>query len=1090
MITKPNINDWENPEVVGINKLPGHVPALPYPDEATALAGQREGSPYFQLLNGTWKFHYAANPLAAPENFHQLDYNTANWDNIDVPGHWMLQGYDKPIYTNVRMPFPPDPPHVPQEDNPTGLYQRNFVIPAAWQGRQIFVCFDGVESAFYLWVNGQPVGYSQGSRLPAEFDLTPYVQVGDNTMMAMVIRWSDGSYLEDQDHWWLAGIYRDVYLYATPKADIFDFFAWTDLDDDFQDATLKVQAKINFYDQRYDATNYTGQNVRFPIDPADHTVEIQLYDADDRPVLTQSVSQPVLTSDWEYPQVRLSERITAPKKWSAEEPYLYTLVLTLKNVQGETVEAKSHKVGFRRVEIKNRELLINGQPVLMKGINRHDHDDRRGKAVTYESMLADVQLLKQFNFNAVRSSHYPNDTRWYELCDQYGLYVIDEANIETHGIYNKPPNDPRWLTALMERGMRMVERDKNHACIIMWSLGNESGYGPNQDAMAGWVRYVDPTRPLHYEGTTSPYTIVLNKGLDIGGAKLERTQKDNLYNLGWQDGLPANDVYCPMYPPIEALVAYAQEPSNTRPLIMCEYAHSMGNSTGNLKEYWEAIEQYHGLQGGFIWDWVDQGLLKVDDQGREYWAYGGDFGDTINDHNFCINGLIWPNRQPHPAMFECKKIQQPVSVQAKDLQAGVIEITNKNYFSNLSQYRVEWELAVDGQIVQQGHLVDLNIPPSTSREVTIPFETPQLWPGAECFLNVRFVLPEATLWAEAGHEVAWEQFQLPVQTPDPIPISFVELPPLELDQTDQNLTIIGADFQLTFDKAAGQIESLTFRQTEILKNGPMLNIWRAPTDNDGIKYKAEAKGPLLAEWLQAGLDRLERQTRRMTVEQPNDQLICVEAESVVQADGCDHGFVHRHCYWIYGSGDIVIDNEVTASSELPPLPRVGLSMTLPGGFEQFSWYGRGPHENYIDRNAGTAVGLYSSSVDEQYVPYILPQENGNKTEVRWLTLTNEQGIGLLAVGRPTLEVSVSHYTVQNLYQAFHTNELTRRNEITLNLDIKQCGLGGASCGPATLPQYLVLPGSYKFSIRLRPFFNSQNDPAQLARQKLSEENKR
>jgi beta-galactosidase len=666
--TTSKINDWENPQVVGINKVPGHAPLIPYPNEITALAGHREKSPYFQLLSGPWEFHLATTPTSVPEDFYQPDFEAGTWAEIEVPGNWTMQGYDKPIYTNTKMPIPPDPPRVPQDDNPTGLYRRTFTIPDNWPGRQIFICFDGVESAFYLWVNGQQVGYSQGSRLPAEFDLTPYIQPGQNTMAVMVIRWSDGSYLEDQDHWWMAGIYRDVYLYATPQVHIFDLFARAELDTDYRDAVLKVQAKINFYNQPPLADHRDEIRHFEAVSPGYH-VEMQLFDADNKAVLAEPPARPVQVHDWAMTNVNFMQNVTTPQKWSTETPNLYKLVLSLKDTGGDTIKAVSCKIGFRKVEIKHRELLINGQPVLMKGVNRHDHDDRLGKTITEASMMADIKLMKQFNINAVRTSHYPNDTRWYELCDEYGLYVIDEANIESHALYNKLCHDPEWTHAFVERGKRMVERDKNHPCIIMWSLGNESGYGPNHDALAGWIRGYDPTRPLHYEGAISQYSALLNAPDEAEqvGRPSDPNWEEMARRRGWQMGHLATDVVCPMYPTVDHIMAYAQDPTNTRPLIICEYAHSMGNSTGNLHEYWQAIETHHGLQGGFIWDWVDQGILIVDENGQEYWAYGGDFGDEINDLNFCINGLIWPDRTPHPAMFEYKKILQPVSITAKNL---------------------------------------------------------------------------------------------------------------------------------------------------------------------------------------------------------------------------------------------------------------------------------------------------------------------------------------------------------------------------------------------------------------------------------------
>jgi beta-galactosidase/beta-glucuronidase len=972
-----------------------------------------------------------------PEEVFGAGYDATGWDTIEVPGNWTMQGYDKPIYTNVKMPIPPDPPHVPQDDNPTGVYRRTFDVPKTWEGRQVLACFDGVESAFYLWVNGQRVGYSQGSRLPAEFDITPYVQVGENTMTAMVIRWSDGSYLEDQDHWWMAGIYRDVYVYAIPRVHVQDVFARAGLDDDYRDGLLDVRARIG---------TYGGA------DAWDHTLEMQLYDAGGSAVLSEPVCGQVEIALQQITKVDLQAPVAAPSKWSAETPYLYTLVLALKSPRGDVVEAVRCRIGFRRIEIEDQEFLINGKPVLFKGVDRHDHHDRLGKTVPLEDMIAEIKLLKQFSFNAVRTSHYPNDECWYDLCDEYGIYVIDEANIECHGVYNRLAHEPDWTHAFVERGKRMVERDKNHPCIVMWSLGNESGYGPNHDALAGWIRGYDPTRAVHYEGAIRP---------------------------DWHGGHLSSDVVCPMYPQIDRIIAYAKDATDPRPLIMCEYAHSMGNSTGNLREYWDAIESYHGLQGGFIWDWIDQGLLKVDEKGEAYWAYGGDFGDTINDGNFCINGLIWPDRTPHPAMYECKKVMQPLGFKAIDLAAGTFEITNKQFFVDTSHLAGTWKLEADGEVIQEGDLPALVIPPGESREVALQIDRPALAPGAECFLTISLALAHDLPWAERGHQVAWEQFEMPFQAPLPERAPMSGMAQIELEEDEAQVRISGADFRLVFDKNRGQITVWTFGGTPLLQSGPVLNIWRAPTDNDGIKLRPDRR-KLLDRWTQAGLDRLESATQSVDVERLGAQVVRVTVRTATQAKDTTGRFEHQHVYTVYGSGDVVIENTVTASADLPPLPRVGVSMTLPAGFERFSWFGRGPHENYVDRKAGAAVGRYGGTVDEQYVPYIMPQENGNKTDVRWAALGNASGVGLLAVGTPSLEVSVSHYTADALTKATHTCDLVRCDEVILDLDLQQCGLGGASCGPGTLPQYLILPGTYAFRVRLRPFAEG-DDLARLAR---------
>ncbi len=1040
--------DWETPECVGTNKLPGHVPLFAYPDEARARRHERDGSPNVQSLNGTWQFRLVKRPAAAPRDFASGRAPKGRWDAIEVPGNWMMQGYDKPIYTNVKMPFPCDPPHVP-EDNPTGLYRRSFAIPASWKRKRIVLHFGGAESAFYVYVNGEPVGFSKGSRLPAEFDITPFVKPGKNTLAAMVIRWSDGSYLEDQDHWWMAGIYRDVCLIALPTTHLSDFFARTELADDFQSATLRVRARIE------DAAGVPLEG---------YHVQARLYDPRGKAVFRTPLAAPVQARPQQIVHADLAGPVRRPHLWSAEDPALYTLVVALKDPKGRTVQAEHCRVGFRRIEIHNRELLVNGQPVLFKGVNRHDHHDTRGKAVTLESMRADALLMKRFNINAVRTSHYPNDPAWYDICDELGLYVVDEANIESHDAYNRLTHDPRWTTAFLERGKRMVERDKNHPCVVEWSLGNESGCGPNHTALAGWIRDVDPTRPIHYEGAL---------------------QTDDWSPL-------ATDVLCPMYPQIESarkrgrrygLVSLTRD-KHKRPGIMCEYAHSMGNSTGNLKEYWETIEQHHGLQGGYIWDWVDQGLLKTDRKGRTYWAYGGDFGDAINDANFCINGLIWPDRTPHPAMHEYKKVIQPVAVRARNLARGRIEIVNKNFFVDLGDLAGSWTLSVDGTIVQRGKLKRLRTPPQESERLTLPVRKPKLQPGQTCLLTVRFALRAKTAWAPKGHEVAWEQLAMPYKVRKPAKIKPSALPAVELVQTKTLARVSGPDFDVEFDKRAGAIRALVFRGTELLARGPVLNVWRAPTDNDGIKaFAKERRHQVLAHWLEAGLDRLRLKTLRVRIREQSAGAVRIETETAGLGAGNRPAFRQTHTYTIYGTGDVVVANRIRADKRLPDLPRVGLTLTLLPGFERFTWFGRGPHENYIDRNTGAAIGRYAAGVDELYVPYILPQENGNRTDVRWAALTNAQGKGLLAVAQPVMEASAAHFTAADLFGAYHTNELEPREEVILNLDHCQRGLGGASCGPDTLAQYKIQPGTFDFVVRLRPF-GCGADLGELARMRF------
>jgi beta-galactosidase len=816
------------------------------------------------------------------------------------------------------------------------------------------------------------------------------------------------------------------------------------LDADYKDANLTVIARIGGGSQ----------------EAKDYHVEMQLFDADQKPIFDQPVSGKVTPDHNKVLKVELAKQVGAPQKWNHERPNLYTLIVTLKDQSGEPVQYYAHRIGFRKVEIRNRELLITGKMVYIKGANRHDHHDKHAKYVPYEDMLADVLVMKRHNMNAVRTSHYPNDPAFYEICDEYGLYVWDEANLETHSVYDVLTHKTEWLNAFMERGVRMVERDKNHPSIVVWSLGNESGYGPNHDAMAGFIRGYDPDRIVHYEGAISH------------GPQ------------NWKRGHITTDLCCPMYPQISDIIAYAEDQTNDRPFIMCEYAHAMGNSVGNLKEYWEAIEGYHGLQGGFIWDWIDQGLTKIDENGVEYWAYGGDFGDTINDRNFCINGLVFPDRTPHPSMVEFKKLIQPLAIKAVDLLQGQVEIINKYDFSTLEGLAGTWNVLVDGEIVQSGTLSTLKTLPGKSTLVTIPFAAPDLYPGAEAFLTLRFALKKDTIWAQAGHEIAWEQFKLPYISPRTDQPAYLSAhSPIKLGETPEVISLLGDDFALVFDKASGQIASFTYQGTNLVESGLQLNIWRAATDNDGFKFAAEIdwlEHKLLNQWIKHGLDRLVYTCESLEWEQV-DSVVKIESVHTVKADGAAYGFRHKTTYSIFSSGDVQTDHQVDCDSMLPLLPRLGVILSMPASFEQFTWFGRGPEESYVDRKAGVAVGLYSGTVDEQYVPYIMPQENGNKTDVRWAALTNDSGFGLMAVGSPLMETGVSHFTANDLYAAYHTNELTRRAEAYWTMDVMQCGLGGNSCGPMTLPQYLIEPGQFKFSVLFRPVAPNRVELRKLGR---------
>lgn len=1053
------LQDWEDPCTVGRNKEAPHVPLAPYPDEDAALSEIR--SPFAVLLNGIWRFHWAPNPASAPRDFYAASFDDASWDQITVPGNWQLQGkggdadYGSPIYTNVRYPFPIDPrleaayaqmmedsegksllarempPEafdiplaVPRKENPTGCYRTRFAVSEGWAGRQIFLRFEGVDSAFHLWVNGKAVGYSQDSRLPAEFDVTGHLRPAENTLAVRVYCWSDGSYLEDQDFWRLSGIYRDVVLWSVPSIHLRDFSVQTDLDAEYHDATLRVCAAVRNQGET-DAVNYTVVAKLFA-----NTTEGQSPISESSRSLAVSAGTEI--------SVEMEQKVANPYKWSDEHPNRYTLLLTLKDPEGQPLHVERSLIGFRKVETRDGQLCVNGRAIRIRGVNRHEHDPETGHTVSRASMLEDILLMKRFNINAVRTSHYPDHPAWYDLCDEYGIYVVDEANIESHGVWDRIARDPSWREAMLERVTRMVERDKNHPCVIAWSLGNESGHGPNLKACADWIHAREPSRPVQYHPA---------------------------------ENLPWVDILSPMYPPVDQIVTMAQDPDEQRAIVMCEYAHAMGNSPGGLKEYWEAIERYPRLQGGFVWDWVDQGLRQVTEQGKEWFAYGGDFGDEPNDGNFCINGLVGPDRTPHPGLWELKKMHEPVLVEPIDLAAGQFRISNRYAFSNLSELDGTWTLEADGKVLQSGALPRPDTPPGASSLVTVPFERPDPVPGTELWLGLRFALCKDTHWALQGHEVAWAQFPLPFSMPTPA-VQPQAMPPLTFEETRAEIVVRGQAFTLTFDRKSGIIANWDHTGHTVVWSGPRLNLWRAPTDNDARN--------LAALWQKAGLDQLCEEVQGLSAEQVTPQVVQVVVETTERQVGA----ASRYGYTIYGSGDVVLELTLELEDGLPPLPRVGVTLFVPDGYEELTWFGLGPHETYPDRKLGARIGVYHSTVRDQYVDYVMPQEHGNKTDVRWAALTDAHGTGLLVVGMPHLQVSAHHYTAQDLAQARHPHELFWREDITLNLDLAQSGLGSESCGPGVLPQYRLEEQLYHYRLRLRPLSGPSASPTELSRQRF------
>ncbi|WP_314586960.1 glycoside hydrolase family 2 TIM barrel-domain containing protein [Paenibacillus terrigena] len=1239
--------EWNNnPTVFQVNREPAHASFIPFGDVDSALKGAdmisamtEHPSPYYRSLNGEWKFNLANNPASRPVDFYQDTYDSSGWKNIKVPGEWQMQGYDFPIYTNVTYPFwgngnTPNvqPPFAPTQYNPVGSYKRTFTIPADWKDRQTFISFQGVESAFYIWVNGQQVGYAEDSYTAKDFNITPYLREGENSLAVEVYRWSDGSWLEDQDFLRVSGIQRDVFLYSTPSVHIRDFTVVTDLDADYKDADLQLKVNV-----KKDGASTSEEK---------HTVEAMLYDAGNQPVLTEPIVMKADLNGQAEVQVSSSKLVANPLKWSAETPNLYTLVFSLNDATGRVIETAGTRVGFREFEVKvmadgsgKQQMLLNGKPIMLKGANRHETSPDTGHAIDLDLMIQDIKLMKQFNVNAVRTSHYPNHPFWYDLANQYGLYVLDEVNLETHGVNGSvPTNKTEWAENVKDRARSMVERDKNHPSVLIWSLGNEAGQGTNFKTESDYIRSLDPTRPIHYEG----------------------------YN-----DAKVTDMVSHMYPAVSTLETYAKS-SDPRPYIMCEYAHAMGNSVGNLQEYWDMIKKYPNLQGGFIWDWVDQAVrmktpserlyltdanqsfqadytgtiveqadgamgvlqsksqtsasvtlpndakysltgpltveawvkpissianspiiakgdtqfaLKMNgtdkleffvykdgvwtaatanlptnwlnnwhhvagvydgtnlslyldgqivatkayagsfaassypltigkdaERGRasnmsfdkirvynrglsltelnnsdrtpdsntvlwmdfnvsdaksipleshEYLAYGGDFGDNPNDGNFMANGLISADRTVQPELWEVKQVYQNINVKDVDLKKGLVEIKNEFLFSNVNQYDAIWELKADHEVIQHGTLTGLDIPALTTKQVTIPYTWPKEQPGVEYWLNISFTLKNDTIWASKGHVVAKQQFKLPVNTPAQTALDLSKMPNLTTEEQGTQVKIQNTDMNLTFDKSTGTIQALNYKDKTLIQNGPIPNYWRAPIDND----KGNGGPSRMATWKNAGKNR---SVSKVNVTKIGEKIVRIDVEGTLPTTTVSS---YKTSYTIFGNGDITVTNSLKpGASTLPEIPEVGSLMTIPQEFEQMTWYGRGPYENYQDRNTGSDVGLYNGTVEEQFFPYIEPSETGNKTDVRFVALTNPEGAGIMAIGAPTIEANALHYTPDDLDGPLHPYQVKHRDDITLRVNYKQMGVGGDdSWGAKPHPAYLLLPNKeYSYSYTLRP----------------------
>ncbi len=1022
----PAPRDWENPALLHQNRQPAHASLIPYGDTDAALSGERAASDRFRLLNGPWAFRYAENPSRVPKGFTAEGYAADDWDSLPVPSNWQMHGYGVPNYTNVRYPIPVDPPRVPQE-NPVGCYRRRFSLSGNEAAGHVFLTFEGVNSAFYVWVNGEKVGYSQGSHMPSEFDVTPYVRAGENLLAVEVYQWSDATYLEDQDMWRLSGIFRDVYLTLSPEVRVQDVRVRPALNETREEGRLSVQVTV--------------QNLgRAAVES--HAVVARLYD--NRDALVAEATEPLALKAGTSDELELVLAVSHPRLWNAEEPNLYTLLVQAQDAHGNPREVQRVQVGFRDLKLEKGQLLLNGTPLLLQGVNHHDTHPDLGHAMSMESMVRDIVTMKRHNVNTVRTSHYPPDPRFLDLCDEYGLYVVDEADLETHGFgdvgdINQLPNDPDWRDAFVDRAERMVERDKNHPSVIIWSLGNEAGYGPNHDAMARRIRELDPTRFIHYEQAFEA---------------------------------PVVDVVSNMYAGVDKVIREGDREDDERPYFLCEYAHAMGNGPGSLKEYWEAFRGGRRNLGGCVWEWADHGIRRHTDDGVEWFAYGGDFGDQPNDGNFCIDGLVSPDREPHPALLELKKVMEPVHVTALDLRAGRLCVENRYQFAPLSRLRGSWELREDGDLLASGTLPLLDTPAGASEEITLPYSLPTPKPGREYWLNLRFILAEPTLWADAGHEVAWAQFELPLQGEAVSPLRVADMPPLRVVESEAAVEIESDTFRLVLDRWTGTLSEWTFGGEALLEAGPRLNLWRAPTDNDVW---------MSGEWRKAGYDRLQHRVDDVRVIRRSDNALRLEVDSTLGGYFLRPAMTVRYRWTVYGSGDVTLETTICPRDGQPDLPRIGLTMTLPGAFDRFMWYGAGPHESYSDRRESVKVGAWSGMVSDTYHPYVRPQEYGNHTEVRWAAVTNARGVGLLAVGQPLLNVSAHRHALEDLTSARHAHELVEQDATFLYLDAAQCGLGSQSCGPGPLPQYLLPAVETTFAVRLRPLALEGASPGGWAR---------
>lgn len=1011
-----NTPEWENPEVFAINKEDTRATSIPYPSTQLAMEDNYAASPYYQSLNGEWKFHWVPRVAEVPTGFHQENYDVSKWGTMPVPGNWEFNGFGIPMYINIGFGFPKNPPYINREDSPVGAYRHTFDIPESWDGRRVFLHFDGGTNAMYVWVNGQKVGYTENAKSPAEFDITPYIRKGKNSLACQVHKFSDGSYLEDQDMWRLGGINRSVYLYSTAQTRIQDFFAHPDLDKNYKNGVFSIDLKLKNYSN-------TAQN---------QSVEVAIVDAKGKKVWNKSQKTSIPAGN--STALVLNGNVSSPLKWTAETPHLYTLLISLKDSKGEVVEATSHKIGFRKVEIKDGQVFVNGKKVYFKGVNLHEFNTETGQVVTEKVMMRNLQLMKELNINAVRTSHYPQPPLWYKLCDQYGIYLVDEANLESHGLGYGPDNVsnfPEWRDTHMDRIIRLIERDKNHASVIFWSLGNEASNGKAFFEMYDWAKARDNSRPVQYE---------------------QAYQRD-----------PNTDVICHMYPSWENMTRDAAKDLG-RPYIMCEYAHAMGNSMGNFQDYWDLMRSSKNMQGGFIWEWYNHGYRTKDEQGREYWAYGGDLKgyNKQNDGNFCMDGVITPDQNYMPHTYIVKKVYQNILFEAKNPASGMITVINDFKFTAITpaDYSFQWVLLKNGEKSAEGTF-QATIAADSRKEIKLNLPKLTEEAGTEYYLQVSAQLTKGDAFRPAGFEVAKEEFAF--SSNNYFAEKKITSGSLKTEVKDNSVLVTSGGVSFEFSTQDGRsLLNMTCNGRRVFNDLPRLNFWRAPIDNDfgeNVQYR-------LRLWDAAGQEIIYKYKGK----QENNGSITFSYQAKLRGIEA----VVDLSYTVDKDGSLTTKADYKAlSDELPEMMRFGMLMVLPKEYDEFTWYGRGPWENYVDRNTDAFMGIWSGKVADQAYPYYRPQETGNKTDVRWLTLLDKDKKGIEVRGAQPLSVSATNNRPEDLDPGMtkkqqHWSDVLPRKETVLCVDLFQRGVGGLnSWGAKPLDKYRFRDKSYSYSYTIR-----------------------